>query len=442
MPLVSTKLPLLQGEGWGEDGYTAETAKPIPTLILPLKGRIRPNESGTDPDYVRKSIIMFEQELEQLQHQNLLRSLMTVDGCTGSRITVNGSSKLLLCSNDYLDLANHPALKEAACNAMSRYGFGSGASRLISGTSPLHRDLENRLAQFKGTESALLFNSGYAANTGIIPAIVDAGDVVLSDELNHASIIDGCRMSRASVLVFRHRDVEHLETLLGQCRDKRRRLIVTDGVFSMDGDIAPLPVLVDLAERNDALLMVDDAHAVGVLGRTGRGTAEHFGMDNRIPIQMGTLGKALGSFGAYAAGRRDLIELLINRARSFMFSTSLPPAVCAASLAALDIVQREPERRARLWQNRTRFVQDLATLGISVGASETPIIPIMINDPRKALDVAARLFENGVYAIAVRPPTVPDGSARIRATVTAAHVENDIDEALEAFSKLKKEGWL
>jgi 8-amino-7-oxononanoate synthase len=347
-----------------------------------------------------------------------------------------------MCSNDYLGLAGHPALREAASAAMERYGFGSSASRLVSGTSALHRELEQKIARFKGTEAALAFNSGYAANTGIIPAIAGEGDLILSDSLNHASIIDGCRLSKAEVKVYRHRDVDHVQDLLKQGFLARRTLIVTDGVFSMDGDIAPIPELVLLAEKYRALLMVDDAHATGVLGDTGRGTAEHFGLANRVPIQMGTLGKALGSYGAFVAGERTLIDYLVNRSRSFIFSTALPPMVCAASIAALDIIDREPERRENLRVNRERFVQGLLSLGIAIEDSETPIVAVMIGESEKALMVSEKLSEYGIYAAAIRPPTVPEGRARIRATITATHTADDIDSALGIFDRMRREGYL
>ena len=300
-------------------------------------------------------------------------------------MTIAGRSLLLMCSNDYLGLANHPSLVKAASAAMERYGFGSGASRLVSGTSALHRELEERIARFKGTEAALLFNSGYAANTGIIPALANEGDVILSDSLNHASIIDGCRLSRARVLVYRHKDMGHLEDLLRKSRAAARRLIVTDGVFSMDGDIAPLPDLVLLSGKYDAMLMVDDAHATGVLGKTGRGTAEHFGLEGRVHIQMGTLGKALGSFGAFAAGDRDVIDLLMNRARSLIYSTALPPRSVPLQWPRLPSSSRNRERRERLWKNRERFVAGLRSIGISAGSSETPIIPLIIGDSEMTL---------------------------------------------------------
>jgi 8-amino-7-oxononanoate synthase len=385
---------------------------------------------------------MFEHELSQLDELNLLRHLRVVDSYDGSRITMHNRKMLLLCSNDYLGLANHPALCQAALQAMERYGFGAGASRLVSGTSALHEALENKLALFKGTEAALVFNSGYAANTGIIPALAGAGDVILSDSLNHASIIDGCRLSNAQVKVYHHKDTEHVEALLKKNQKAERKLIITDGVFSMDGDIAPLPELASLSEKYGAMLMVDDAHGTGVLGQTGKGTVEHFGLSGRVHVQMGTLGKAFGSFGAYAAGSRDLIDYLINYSRSFMYSTALPPSICAASLAAIDVCEQEPERRKRLWMNRKKFANGLRTIGISTGASESPIIPVIIGDSGSALHMAEKLFEHGIYASAIRPPTVSVNSARIRTTVTAAHTIADIDTVLDIFKRLLHEGYI
>ncbi len=383
---------------------------------------------------------MFENELSQLEQHHLLRKPVVIESYDGPRITINGRSMLLMCSNDYLGLSQHPALREAALSAMERFGFGSGASRLVSGTSPMHEELENALATFKKAEATILFNSGYAANTGIIPALVQEGDVVFSDSLNHASIVDGCRLSRAVVQVYRHKDMNQLETLLKENGHARRKLIVTDGVFSMDGDIAPLPDIVALAERYDALLMVDDAHATGVLGKTGRGTVEHFGLEGRVPIQMGTLGKALGSFGAYVAGNKDLIDFLINRSRSYIYSTSLPPAVCAASLVALRIIDSEPERRESLWRNRKLFIAGIESLRISTGSSETPILPLMIGGSEKVLNAGTRLFESGIFATAIRPPTVPEGTSRIRMTLMANHTDADIDTALDVLHTLREEG--
>lgn len=383
---------------------------------------------------------MFEKELSQLERQHLLRRPVVIESYQGATVSINGRNMLLMCSNDYLGLSQHPALREAAASAMERYGFGSGASRLVSGTSVFHQELEQKLARFKKTEAAILFNSGYAANTGVLPALAQEGDVIFSDSLNHASIIDGCRLSRASLRVYGHKDMNRLETLLKDSGHARRKLIVTDGVFSMDGDLAPLPDLVALAEKYDALLMVDDAHATGVLGKGGRGTAEHFGMEGRVPIQMGTLGKALGSFGAYVAGNRDLIDLLVNRSRSYIYSTSLPPAVCAASLAALKIVESDPARREKLWHNRERFAAGLKSFRIDRGSSETPILPLMVGDAEQAIKVGARLFESGIFATAIRPPTVPEGTSRIRMTLMASFSEHDIDTALAAVNKVREEG--
>ncbi len=383
---------------------------------------------------------MFEQELSNLEGKQLLRKPVTVEAVRGSKVIMDGRSLLLLCSNDYLGLAGHPALRRAAAAAMEQYGFGSGASRLVSGTCPLHWELEQRLAAFEGTGAAVLFNSGYAANTGIIPAVAGEGDAVFSDSLNHASIIDGCRLSRAKVNIYRHRDMGHLETLLKQSVNFGRKWIVTDGVFSMDGDIAPLREIVGLSEQYGAGVMVDDAHAAGVLGKSGKGSVEHFGLEGRVPIRMGTLGKAFGSFGAYAAGDGNLIKHLINRSRSFIYSTALPPAVCAASLAALGVMESEPWRKARLWENRKKFADGLASLGITTAPSETPIIPVIVGDAGRTLEASRRLLELGIFATAIRPPTVPEGSARIRTTVTAAHSGEDINLAVDAFGRLKKEG--
>ncbi len=385
---------------------------------------------------------MFDEELKDLDRRNLLRNTLVVGSRQGSRVSIDGRELLLFCSNDYLGLASHPALVQAAAGAMERFGFGSGASRLVSGSSPLHRELEEALARFKSAEDAVLFNSGYTANTSLIPAIASEGDAIFSDSLNHASIIDGCRLSRARTFVYRHRDAGHLEDLLKK-QNKRagRKLIVTDGVFSMDGDIAPLPGIIAAAERYGAIIMLDDAHASGVLGEQGRGTAEHFNLEGRVQVQMGTLGKAFGSFGAYAAGDRSLIAYLRNKARGYIYSTALPPAVCAASLAAVSIIRSEPERREQLWKNRQKFVQGLGALGISAAPSESPIIPLVIGDAGRTLEASRLLFEEGIFASAIRPPTVPDGTSRVRVTLTAVQSEDDIDQALGAFSRLKKEGY-
>ena len=381
----------------------------------------------------------FAQELDRLERLDLLRTLKRIDSGPDRSVTVDGRPVLLLCSNDYLGLAGHPALRQAATDAMERYGLGSGAARLVSGNTTLHEALEDRIARFKGTESALVFNTGYAANTGIIPAVAGEGDAVFSDSLNHASIIDGCRLSRAATFVYRHRDMDHLETLLRE-QPARRKLIVTDGVFSMDGDIAPLPDLAALAGRHDALLMVDDAHATGVLGAQGKGTAEHFGLEGRVDIQMGTLGKALGCFGAYAAGSRQMVRYLMHAARSFLFSTSLPPALCAASIAAFDVMAAEPWRREQLWRNRKRLTEGLGSKRLDIGGSQTPIIPVLVGDAARALRIAERLFDEGIYAPSIRPPTVASGLSRIRTTVMATHTDQDVDRAVSTFGLLADEG--
>jgi glycine C-acetyltransferase/8-amino-7-oxononanoate synthase len=367
----------------------------------------------------------WRQTLEDLAGRGLLRSLRTVDGPQGVRVVVDGCEVLLLCSNNYLGLASHPAVIEAARRGAERYGFGSGGSRLISGSMTSHRRLEERLAAFKSTEKALLFNSGYAANTGILQGLFGPDDLIFSDRLNHASIIDGCRLSRARTLVYPHGDLQALEVLLAAERPRRRGrwLIVTDGVFSMDGDLAPLPGLVELKKRYEALLMVDDAHGTGVLGPAGRGTAERLGCPGEIDLHMGTLGKALGGFGAFLAGPAPVIDLLVNRARSFVFSTSLPPAAAEAAIAALDIVSSAEGAALResLQGNRQRFAARLRQGGLNVPDHPAPIVPILIGEPEPTMAASERLLRQGVFVQGIRPPTVPAGSCRLRATLMATH---------------------
>jgi glycine C-acetyltransferase/8-amino-7-oxononanoate synthase len=316
---------------------------------------------------------------------------------------------------------------------------GAGAARLVSGTLPPHVELETALARFKGTEAALVFGSGYLANLGVIPALIGAGGLVLADRLCHASLIDGCRLSGASLRVYRHNDVAHLKSLLARRPSKRDTLIVTDGVFSMDGDLAPLPELVELADRYGARLFVDDAHGTGVMGAQGRGTIEHFGLENRIPFHMGTLGKALGTSGAYVAGSVAVVQYLVNTARTFLFATAPPPATAAATVAGLQVLQAEPERRARLWENRQYLWSGLKRLGFRLTASASPILPIVIGDAQKAVAMAGRLLELGVYAPAIRPPTVAKGTSRIRVTVTSEHSRAQLDQALAAFERAGRE---
>lgn len=379
---------------------------------------------------------MFERESTRLQAEGLLRRLRAVGSAQGPRILFEGREVVNLASNDYLGLANHPALREAASRALATYGVGAGASRLLAGNSSQHEELEARLAAFEGRPKALLFNSGYQANVGIIPALVEEGDALFSDALNHASLIDGCRLSRARVTVYRHRDLSHLEDLLRKVADARRKLILTDGVFSMDGDLAPLLGIVAIARQYGAWVMVDEAHATGVLGPRGRGTLEHFGLTDQVEVQMGTLGKALGVFGAYVTGDEGLIAYLIQRCRSFIFTTALPPALAAASIRALELVDEEPWRRERLWKNRERLVSGLQALGFDTMGSETPIIPVRLGGVAEADRAAARLLEQGIYAPAIRPPTVPPGECRLRLSVSAGHSEEDLEAVLLAFSRL------
>ncbi|MCP9470509.1 MAG: 8-amino-7-oxononanoate synthase [Nitrospira sp.] len=363
----------------------------------------------------------------------LTRRLNTVESSTGPVVRYGGRPVILLSSNDYLGLAVHPSVIQAAVHATEQYGSGAGASRLICGTLPPHSELESALASFKGTEAALLFGSGYLANLGVIPALIGRNDLILADRLCHASLIDGCRLSGADFRVFRHRDADHLESLLKRRRSYRRTLIITDGLFSMDGDLAPLVELASLANRYDAVLYVDDAHGTGVMGATGRGTLEALGVEDDIPFHMGTLGKALGSSGAYVVGSGEIIDYLLNTARSFMFTTAPPPATAAAARAALTIIRQEPERRARLWENQSRMFHGLRRLGFRLTETASPILPVLIGDAAIALAFAEQLLAHGVYAPAVRPPTVPHGTSRIRVTVTSEHTASHLEEALQAF---------
>ena len=385
----------------------------------------------------------FAEDLKELEKKGLLRKLSFIESSVGSHVKIKGKDFINFSSNDYLNLSGHPEIVKAAITALKKYGFGSGSSRLLSGSRLPHKKLEERISAFKKTESALVFNTGYSANTGIIPAIAGSGDMILSDELNHASIVDGARLSKADVKIYRHRDMKHLEKLLntfsldGKSKD-RQCLIVTDTVFSMNGDIATLKEIASLAENYNALLMIDDAHGTGVLGKNGRGGLEHFGIKVKKIIQMGTLSKAFGCFGAFAAGSKTLINLLINRARSFIYSTSLPPAVAEACVKAIDIVEYESgERRRSLWKRRQRLFEGLNKLGYDTLDSETQIIPVLIGDRENTLRIGDYLLRKKIFAPAIRPPTVPDGRCRIRFSVTAAHTDEDIDNVLESLNKYK-----
>ncbi len=378
------------------------------------------------------------EELKEIKDENLFRTLTHIETGQSPEITINGKSHILLSSNSYLGLSVDPRVLEAAKLALEKYGSGSGGSRLVSGSSDLHRELENHLARFKNTEAAILFSSGYLANIGTIPSLVGEGDIVYSDELNHASIIDGCRLSRARVRIYRHLDTGHLDSLLeSDYGTLAKKLIITDTVFSMDGDLAPLPELAELADKYGAMLMVDEAHATGVLGERGSGATEHFGVENRVPIVMGTLSKATGSLGGYIAGSPELIDFIRNRVRSYIFDTSLPAPSLAASIAAIDIIENEPERREHLWRLINRFKGGLETLGLNILPSDSAVVPVLIGEAEPALRFARVLRENGVFTPAVRPPSVPHGMSRIRATLMALHTDEHIDISLEVFKHAK-----
>jgi 8-amino-7-oxononanoate synthase len=378
-----------------------------------------------------------ERELRELKDASLYRTLRSVAGEQGPILIVDGREVLNFSSNNYLGIANHPALAQAAKEAIDRYGCGSGASRLITGNMTLHEALEAKLAEFKGTEAALVFNSGFQANSGLLSTLTREGDAIFSDALNHASIIDGCRLSRAKTTVYAHCDLDELEAALKSAAANRRKLIVTESIFSMDGDEAPLAGIVDLAEGHGAMVMVDEAHATGLYGASGAGIVAKLGLADRVLVQMGTLGKALGGFGAYVAGSGALRELLINRCRSFIFTTALPPAVMATALTAIDLVRREPERRDSLWRNCRQLTAGLRALGFKVEAAG-PIVPLIIGDAEKCMRFSARLFELGVWAQGIRPPTVPPGTSRLRITLMATHTREHIERALNAFEDVGK----
>jgi glycine C-acetyltransferase len=386
-------------------------------------------------------------ELDELRREHLYRPLRVLSSAQGPVVSVDGHRCVNLSSNDYLGLTHHPRLQEAALSAVRDFGAGSGAVRTIAGTMTLHEDLEAALAAFKQTEAVLTFQSGFSANTGVIPTITGEQDLIVSDALNHASIIDGMRLSKAPRKVYAHRDVDALRQVLAQAREQgglaglphRLILVVTDGVFSMDGDIAPLPGIVAAAEEFGAAVMVDDAHASGVLGRNGRGSVDHFGLHGRVAIQVGTLSKAVGVLGGYVAGSQALRDMLIQRSRPFLFSTSHPPAVAAACREAIRVLEDEPELIERLWANTRRFKAELARIGFDTGASETPITPVMMGDSAVAGRFSARLFEEGIFAQPVVYPTVALDKARIRTIVTAAHTDEMLDAALTAFDRVGRE---
>jgi glycine C-acetyltransferase len=381
-----------------------------------------------------------KERLAELDEQGLLLRPRTLEGPTGARAVFDGREVINLASNNYLGLANHPRMNAAASRAAAELGAGTGAVRTIAGTMRMHRELERAFADFKQAEAALMFQSGFNANAGTVAAILDKTDVIVSDRLNHASIIDGARLSRAEIKVFEHKDAEHADRLLAETKTAdRRQLLITDGVFSMDGDIAPLPDLVEVADRHGAIMMIDDAHASGVLGPGGAGTVAHFGLHGRVDIQVGTLSKAIGVLGGFIAGPAELIEWLQNRGRPYLFSTSAPPAVVAACMEALAIMRDEPDRLARLWANTESFKAGLHDLGFDTGMSETPITPVITGDEERTQDFARRLFEEGVFCPAIVFPTVGKGRARVRTIVTADHTAEDLDRALEVLGRVGAE---
>ncbi len=378
--------------------------------------------------------------LDELRAQGSYFRLRELESACEPVCRVDGREVINLASNNYLGLANHPKLKESALRAVREFGAGTGAVRTITGTMAMHMELERKIAAFKHTEACVVFQSGFAANAGTVSAILGAEDHIISDELNHASIIDGCRLSRAKIHVFAHRNIESAEEKLAALAgEPGRKLLITDGVFSMDGDIGPLPDLVALAEKHGAIMMVDDAHSSGVLGRNGRGTVDHFGLHGRVPVQVGTLSKAIGVLGGYVCGSRDLIEYLYHKARPFLFSTSHPPAVTAACLAAFELLEAEPERVARLWDNTGYYQRRLREAGFDTGASQTPITPILVGDAAKAHAFSAALFQEGLWATGIGFPTVPKGKARIRTIVTSEHTRAQLDRAVELLTVLGRQ---
>jgi glycine C-acetyltransferase len=382
--------------------------------------------------------------LDELRAKGTYFHLRVLDDQQAPVCHYDGKEVINLASNNYLGLANHPRLIQAAMDATRTYGVGSGAVRTIAGTMRLHMDLEEKIARFKNVEACVVFQSGFAANAGTVSAILGKEDFILSDELNHASIIDGARLSRATIKVFRHKDVAHCEQLLQEVADQPgRKLVITDGVFSMDGDIGPVDKLAALAEKYGAIMMVDDAHASGVLGRNGRGSVDHFAMHGKVDVQVGTLSKAIGSLGGYVCGSKDLIEFLYHRARPFLFSTSHPPSVPATCIAAFDLLEKEPERILRLWANTRYFQGELKRIGFNIGgvntpATETPITPIIVGEGRKAMEFSRALFDDGVMATGIAFPTVPEGKARIRLIMTSEHTRAQLDQALDKLERVAK----
>ena len=383
-------------------------------------------------------------QLDELKAKGTYFRLRVLENEQAAVCTFDGKKVINLASNNYLGLTTHPKLREAALEATRKYGVGSGAVRTIAGTMKIHMELEEKIARFKNVEACVVFQSGFTANAGTVSALLGKDDFIISDELNHASIIDGCRLSRAKILVFRHKDAAHAEEQLASVKDQPgRKLLITDGVFSMDGDIGPLPALCDAAEKYGAIMMVDDAHSSGVLGRNGRGTIDHFNVHGRVDIQVGTLSKAIGALGGYVCGSRDFIEFLYHRARPFLFSTSHPPSVAASCIAAFDVLEQEPQLMEKLWENTHYFKKELGLLGFNIGgvttpASETPITPIIIGDGKLTMEFSRELFKEGVLGTGIAFPTVQEGKARIRTIMTATHTREQLDQALDVLKRVGK----
>ena len=392
----------------------------------------------------RPQLAFLTEQLHQLKQKGTHFKLRVLEDEQEPLCTFDGKQVINLASNNYLGLCTHPRLREAALEATKKYGVGSGAVRTIAGTMKIHMELEEKIARFKNVEACVVFQSGFTANAGTVSAILGKDDFIISDELNHASIIDGARLSRAKILVFRHKDVAHAEEQLASIKNQSgHKLLITDGVFSMDGDIGPLPALCDLAEKYGAIMMVDDAHASGVLGRNGRGTIDHFKVHGRVDVQVGTLSKAIGALCGYVCGSRDLIDFLYHRARPFLFSTSHPPSVAATCIAAFEVLEQEPERIDKLWENTRYFKKELGSLGFNIGgqttpASETPITPIIVGDGARAMEFSRELFKEGVMATGIAFPIVQEGKARIRTIMTATHTRAQLDQALETLQRVGK----
>jgi len=380
----------------------------------------------------------FQQQVKYLEAQHLRRQLRIVESPADTTITIEGRELISMASNNYLGLANHPAIKQAAIRAIEQWGVGAGSARLISGTMGPHRQLEEDLAQFKQVEAALTFGTGYTTNLGLIPSLIDQDGLILADRYCHASLIEACRLAKAKLRVFHHNDAEHLEKLLKKRGKPCPTLVVTEGVFSMDGDLAPLPELLRLCQSHDATLLIDDAHGTGVMGKNGRGTIEHFGLNPKDILQMGTLSKALGTSGGYVAGGAFLKEYLINTSKAFIYTTAQPPAIAAAASAAIKITQNDPGRRRRLWAIRNDLHSELKALGFQFTDTQSPILPIIVKSPETALKMSQALYEAGIHVPAIRPPTVPKDSSRLRLTISSEHSNHQLEKVIKAFGILKK----